>query len=450
MVDDSLPHLIVVAYALAPGPGGPEAEVNATLVRALAAHWPAGVSAISGGRRADTELAGCTLHALGSEGAHALPAPRFSRLAAMLARHRHPDGRRRFLARAFEHAVWRTTGWGLKLNAWQRAASAQLERTLDRHRDACVWSRALPFASIAAVARVRRKRRFRWLVNLNDPLPADLWPGLYASHPATDRRTRTRFSQALEKIDGLSFPCRALRDLECRGFARIETLPSALLPHIARPIRPVAPAGTRRLRIAFAGALHKTRISDAFACAVRRWCQAHPNAARDLELGFALAVTNVHTEAFLAALPAGITRSLGPSGPALDRELASADVLLDLKAEADAPLLNSKTTAYLGHGKPIWVVGPRQGTVSSVLGRHGCGWQSARDDADAIEAALTQIHRAWRACRLHRHRPSSELLARFSAERQVEDLARLVRAVAIPGTRRGQRATGALLGADWP
>src|ERR1035437_7877473 len=43
------PHLIIVAYALSPGPGGPEAVLNARLLRALAEHWPSGVSVISGG-----------------------------------------------------------------------------------------------------------------------------------------------------------------------------------------------------------------------------------------------------------------------------------------------------------------------------------------------------------------------------------------------------------------
>src|SRR5262245_14666307 len=47
--DGSAPHLIVVAYAVAPGPGGPEAVVNARLVQALARHWPSGITVISAG-----------------------------------------------------------------------------------------------------------------------------------------------------------------------------------------------------------------------------------------------------------------------------------------------------------------------------------------------------------------------------------------------------------------
>src|SRR2546427_701493 len=42
-------HLIIVAYAVAPGPGGAEGIVNTRLLRALAEHWPFGVSVITAG-----------------------------------------------------------------------------------------------------------------------------------------------------------------------------------------------------------------------------------------------------------------------------------------------------------------------------------------------------------------------------------------------------------------
>jgi len=42
-------RLIVVAHALAPGPGEPESQVNLELVRALVTGWLDGVTVISGG-----------------------------------------------------------------------------------------------------------------------------------------------------------------------------------------------------------------------------------------------------------------------------------------------------------------------------------------------------------------------------------------------------------------
>ncbi len=457
MTTDRLPHLVVVAYAMAPGPGGPEAQVNAVLVRALAERWPAGVTVISGGQpwatsEAPFPAARCTMHALGPAGARDPLAPAITRLAAALSARRRHEGQQGILERIVNRVAWQATGWGLKLNAWQHAASRRLEQVLDRHPDALVWSRALPYASIAAVARVRRERSFRWLVNINDPLPADVWPGLYASHPATDRKTRQALVRALRHVDALTFPCRALRDLEIAAFPTIETLPAAILPHIARPAEPsvaTEPGDPERLRIAFAGTLNKTRISDAFSAAVNAWCEANRDAARALHFTFHLSISTPHTRAFLDSLPVALEQTAGRGGPELDRELATQDVLLDLKADADAPLLQSKSTSYLAFRKPIWVVGTDSGTVSDMLRDHHCGWVSPRDDREQIHANLDAIYAAWQAGTLSAHAPSENLLRRFSAARQIDDLAVLVEAMSRTQAQDSAEPIG-LVGAAWP
>ncbi|MES1242691.1 MAG: hypothetical protein ABUT39_13835, partial [Acidobacteriota bacterium] len=221
------PRLVVVAYAVAPGPGGPESHVNLELLRALADHWPGGVTVISGGAppvlRDGTPLSslpGWRIHALGESG---------TRLGAFAVRSLR---RGNLAARAVEKAIHLRTGQGIKMASWQSAASRVLDRELDLDPDAVVWSRSLPFASIAAVAAVdavRRRRRFRWIANVNDPMPASVWPGLYASDPVTDRRTRERFEAALPRIDALTFPSAALRDLEAAAIPGLARIPSEIL-----------------------------------------------------------------------------------------------------------------------------------------------------------------------------------------------------------------------------
>ncbi|HEX5719776.1 MAG TPA: hypothetical protein VF179_26715, partial [Thermoanaerobaculia bacterium] len=237
--DAVIPRLIVVAYAVAPGPGGPESQVNLELLRALAAHWPSGVTVISGGDKPAMSIpSGWRVHALGEHGPSALAgaAVRGLRRGALP-------------VRAVEKLVHLRTGQGIKMLAWQHAASKVLELELDRDPDAIVWSRALPFASIGAVAAVRRP--FRWIVNVNDPMPADVWPGLYAFDPCANRRTRERFAAVIPRIGALTFPSARLRDLELKAFPELARVPSEVLPHIAPEAKSGGPSPSRKLRIAF-------------------------------------------------------------------------------------------------------------------------------------------------------------------------------------------------------
>src|ERR1035441_5151358 len=156
------PHLIIVAYALSPGPGGPEGIVNARLVRALARYWPSGVSVISAGGPPSLE-----------EGECFFSKPEW----AFHMGDGHVKGlrdRQSFIYRCINRAVYELTGEGLKGQCWMRFAARALRKELKAHPTAIVYSRALPYTSIETVRRVRRNRSFRWIVNINDPLPPDI------------------------------------------------------------------------------------------------------------------------------------------------------------------------------------------------------------------------------------------------------------------------------------
>lgn len=413
------PRLIVVAYAVAPGPGGPESQVNLELLRALAGHWPAGVTVISGGSpptlRDGTPLAslpGWRVHALGESG---------TRLGEVAVRSLRRGGFPALPARAVERVIHRRTGQGIKMTSWQSAASRVLNRELGLDPDSVVWSRALPFASVAAVDAIRRRRRFRWIVNVNDPMPASVWPGLYPSDPVTDRRTRERFEAALPRIDALTFPSTELRDLELSAIPALARLPSEILPHIASASSIPVP-DSDRLRLVFGGTLRKNRARPELAEALARI------GPQSLDLTFVLARPTPFAESYAASLPLSPIPArvvVEEDESSLARALSGADLLLDLECEADRPLLLTKVVNYLAAGRPIWALCVPGGTTWSLV-ESGWGYASALGDVDGTAATLLRILEDHGRGALAGRSPSPELADRFSPRRQVEGLLRLV------------------------
>lgn len=394
------PRLIVVAYAVAPGPGGPESQVNLELLRALAEHWPSGVTVISGGGNPALQVpSNWRVHALGEQG----PSPLAGAMVRQLRQGALP-------ARAAEKLIHMRTGQGIKMLSWQRAASRILEQELDRDPDAVVWSRALPFESIGAVAAVHR--RFRWIVNVNDPMPASVWPGLYAFDPHSDRRVREHFSTAIGRMSALTFPSARLRDLELAAFPELAKLPSEILPHIAKERNGAAPP-SRKLRIAFGGTLRKDRARPELAEALARL----PAIREDLELSFHLARPTPFAEAYAAGLQARIV--LEEDEETLARSLAEADVLLDLECEADRPLLLTKVVNYLAAGRPIWALCVPGGTTRDLV-EEGWGYASPLGAPAAVAETLARIHGDWSRGELEARAPSAALRERFSPGRQVD------------------------------
>jgi hypothetical protein len=422
------PRLIVVAHALAPGAGGPESQVNLEFLRALAAHWKAGVSVISGGSspalRDGTPLAalpGWRVHALGECGAAAGGAHRFAEIGVRQLRRGGPGA---LAARVAEKLIHLRTGQGIKMASWQGAAAKILARELESDPQAVVYSRALPFASVAAVDAVRRSRPLCWLVNVNDPMPAGVWPGLYPVDPRTELRTRERFEAAIPRIGGITFPSAALRDLELAAFPALARVPSEVLPHIAAPTgnsrKGGLPAG--RLRIAFSGTLRKNRTRSELVDALARLRQRAPAVCDELELCFHLARDTPFAERYISSLPVRTLVFHEEDEATLARALAEAEVLLDLECEADRPLLLTKVVHYLAAGRPLWAFCAPGGTTWELVHTEAWGYASRLGDPEGAAEDLRRIHSDWARGELASRAPSLALQERFSPRRQVEDL----------------------------
>lgn len=453
------PHLVVVAYAVAPGPGGPEGHVNTRLIEALTEHWRGPVTVISGGDRppspndhAPVPMAGWEFRSLGEAGEYSIRSSLLNRLALRARRDAAEKSRRALLPRLVNRLLCWTTGDGLKMASWTQSASRALGDVLLRHPQAVVYSRALPYASIAAVARVRRRLPFTWIVNVNDPLPADVWPGLYQTDPRSNRLIRRRFRNVISSIDAFTFPCRQLRELETAAFPAMSRVPNLILPHITRLPSAAQPsqANADKLVIAFSGTLRKTRICPALAKALSSLRAQDPEALDRITFMFHLARPNPSGEEFVRGLPCETHVQLGEFDEALESALGRADVLLDLETVADKPLMLTKVCNYVGFGKPIWSICAPGGTAWNLVHDHGCGYAADVREPASILSALKTILADWCSGRLAERGPSSQVVDRFCGRRAVADLAALCDWLAA--SRDGQPAPDAMAPASetWP
>lgn len=416
------PRLIFLAHAVAPGRAGAEALVNAELLRALAACWPGGVTVISGGGMPVLDdgtpvasLPGWRVHALGECGASG--GSLLSRAAEAGVRSIRGGGPGSIPARLVERAVFRRTGQGLKAVSWTRAAARVLARELEP--GAVVYSRALPFSSLAAANAVRA--RFPWIVNVNDPLPPEVWPGQYAVDPWADRKMREGLKSMLPRIGGLTFPSEQLREVEVKAFPEMARKPFEIVRHVAGPAQeplPPLPGGEGTLHVAFAGTLRQDRCR-------RELAEALAGAGEDVLVSFYVPHPMPAVADYAAGLPVRTRVVVGLADGELRRELARADVLLDLESEVDRPLLMTKMAGYSAYGKPVWAFCAEGGTTWELL--DGWGYRSA---LGRPAPELARIREDWRAGGLGERSPSQSVRDLFSAGTQARALLRLVERVA--------------------
>jgi hypothetical protein len=434
-------RLIFVAHAVAPGPAGAEALVNAELLRALAVHWPSGVTVISGGDvpvLADgtpvSSLPGWRVHALGECGASARRPSVLNVLAAAGLRRIRRGGPPSVPARVMERGVFWSTGLGLKAVAWARAAAGALLDELKEDPEGVVYSRALPFSSILAADAVRRKRRFLWIVNINDPLPPEVWPGQYAVDPRANRKMRLGMAAALPRIDGFTFPSEQLRDVEAGAFPEMARVPSEIVRHVAGRAGPrgAAPAAgeARTLRLAFAGTLRRDRCRGELGEALALLESRLPGAAAETQVTFYLPHPMPAVADYAAGLPVRARVVVGLRDADLDGELVRADVLLDLESEVDRPLLMTKLASYSAFGKPVWALCAEGGTTWQILGDTGWGYRSVLGKPETMLESLLRIHGDWRAGRLDERAPAPSVAELFSPRHQIDALLRLIERIA--------------------
>jgi glycosyltransferase involved in cell wall biosynthesis len=191
-----------------------------------------------------------------------------------------------------------------------------------------------------------------------------------------------------------------------------------------------APSGSR-LRIVHAGSINAEfrdpcPLFEAFGRLVR----ADAMAAEDVEIRFIGGGPYGDSQQVHEALAAaGLARSVSflPRVPYEEslRELSQADLLLLLQASDDTVgLVPAKLYEYLRTQKPTLAL-VRTGAVTEVLAHTGGGWTADPADRAALDAALAEVVREWRAKRLPQHRADLAKLRRFDRRLLTAELARV-------------------------
>jgi glycosyltransferase involved in cell wall biosynthesis len=114
----------------------------------------------------------------------------------------------------------------------------------------------------------------------------------------------------------------------------------------------------------------------------------------------------------------------------------AAVLLLVVPAEGGAGNHTGKLFPYLASGRPILLQAPEPNVAADLVRESGSGVVVPPHDPDLVAAALRDLHDAWRGGRDLPHR-RQEVIARYEANRQVRDLARL-----LDGVVAGRGGTG--------
>lgn len=416
------PALALVAFALAPGPGGAEASVNLDLARRLVSSWRGPLLTVSGGSM-PIGVDGRPLEAAGRTDRRtwALQSTSESDLswAARILSRCERQGRRRRLSpgRAVGRFAYERRGDHLKYLAWEHALTPTLRRFIGRHDAPVVWSRALPLASLTAAHRViERERGVRWIVNLNDPCPPGIWPGLYPVPTRTAGKLRRSFERMLPRIDALTSPSRRLLELHTTAYPALAEVPARIVPHAVPPLDGASELpDSDWLTLGFGGSLRHYMISEDFTAGLARFARTRPE--HRLRLAFHLTAPSAPLEELARSSPVPIEIVTPEGAPSsIDQRLQRADALLQIEGALDAPLLLTKMVGYARFGKPIVAVCPPDGTTADLVAPPDCGWHAAHDDPDGIAEMLAAVHDRWSEASLPEP-PSESRLARLpSAE----------------------------------
>lgn len=375
---------LIVAYALAPGPGGAEALVNAGLVDALtAAREEIAVVAAPPAGAAHARDTGGPVHRVA---AASTPRRALGLLTGWLDRpRRDPRGA---AARLVDHGRSVVHLAPLRTVAWSDAAAREIDalRARAAWHGAVVWARATPPESFEAAIRAHRRHPFPLVANYNDPMPpgrGDTRLPLGSTDRALDHLQRRQNRYLARHGDAWTFPSAALRDLMIER-AALDRHRCFVIPHLvpARPAPP-RPSPSDPPRLLYAGTLYRWVFEGPLAQVLQEWSDAGR-----LRLVVAAARADERDVRALRALVPGVEvhRDLDPGE--LDALVDEVDAVLVV--DNRPPLLPTKVVDGVCRLRPLLAVARPGSTTTEVIRRAG-GITADRGDEEAIEAALRAL-----------------------------------------------------------
>jgi hypothetical protein len=180
-----------------------------------------------------------------------------------------------------------------------------------------------------------------------------------------------------------------------------------------------------RFVLAHYGTVYTDGLDGTVFEAIARWVKEDQARGADFTLRMVGTVPTPVRERLRALLPAANLEISDPVPAAeVRRMLGSQQALLLLVNGGDLHRYShpSKVFDYMVSGNPILATGRRDHEVMDIVTRHAGDRSTVAEDSDAVVAALTALHAAWRSGRLpDRPRPCPEF-ERRTLTRQLADV----------------------------
>lgn len=419
--------LIVIAYA-ANSSQGPEGFVNTSFLKALYAHWVGEVSVITAGKIDFLDFQNKSkwkIYSIFPEQFSDSQCSAIDRIFQWAIQSMHQNSKDIIFAKIFNRIIYYFTGYGAKLTYWRLRCERQLKKELENHSgNVIVHCRILPFIGLMSAKKAKRKFRFIWSVNINDPIPSDIWRGVHRESKFTNDKIRSFFRKQANQIDLFTFPSANLRDIEYKSFLNIKKIPHIIIPHtlpgsVERKLK--KSIKNKKLEIAFSGSLRKNRMRDEFKNALLSIQNQDPSILDSIKIKFYFNLSYEKLiKDYLSSLPVeNEVISLGRESNKFE-DIAQSDVLLNLESEQDGPLLLTKVVNYISLRKPIWAICAQNGTTWSLLSKYNCGYLAACDNELSIVKSVYKISNDWKKDKLSQRASSEVLVNYFSAEKCID------------------------------
>ncbi len=359
--------LIIISYALKPGPGGAEAYVNKHFFLALYRQKKSQVFVIHGAAsnaRWMEELSGWTF--IPYHGGQAKPQNRNLKFKI----------RNKFSFLRY--------GYGLKMRNFELEARKILKGLLKQTEKPIVYSRVLPFQSLSAVGNLKTKFDFTWLANINDPFPPDIWQATYTYKQKSVDKWKRRVDKYLSQLDAVTYPSEGIERIEEGAWPVLKTKPKELLPHIT--VYDDTQTRSNSLRIVYVGSLPKRNQHQKFIEALKEW--HHSNKQASLEFHFYLPEEDRGSREYISQIPFSAHFHIAETEDQMKEAFRQADAFLFLGFDGDQPLLYTKLPSYVNSNKPIIGFAARNGITFQLLKGEKASLLVDLEDVGGFKAAL--------------------------------------------------------------
>jgi glycosyltransferase involved in cell wall biosynthesis len=273
--------------------------------------------------------------------------------------------------------------------AWAPAALVAMVREIRRSRPDVIYSTSAPISAHLVALAAHKLTGVPWVADFRDEFAAN--PG-ELNHTGLRMRASRWIERSIDRNVARRVVVASYFDLAGDHDVPVE-LANGVDGADLEGLPPAAPAVSDRLRLSFVGSLYGARDAEPVLAALRRLIDAGRLEAADIELRV---VGNAWVEDLEARVPVPLVATGYVSHREALIEMRTTTALL-LYIPAGDPAPSGKLFEYLVSERPILCVAPTDNLASKLVREFDAGLVAASDDPEAIEAALLELVRRWRA-----------------------------------------------------